>query len=96
MGMLLHYHRIGAEQVTQPKRARKPRARRGRKTEAPEGTALDGSHYADLTDEQVAEAYAATIPDGEATERDAQVVELRAVNAHRDTFDADPEGSDGE
>lgn len=37
--------------------------------------------YADLTDEQVLEAYATNIPDGEAEDRDAMVAELQALDA---------------
>lgn len=91
MGMLLQYHRQAAE-APAPK-AKRQRRKRG-KAQA-EATEPSGS-YADLTDEQVAEAYAATIPDGEATARDAQVIELRAVAAYAHTFDADPKASTDE
>jgi len=86
MGMLLTYR----EGYWPNDEAPAPRKRkRTRKAKAP---AAPASPYNELSDEQVAEAYALTVPDGEATERTAQVVELRAVSAYADTFDADPEG----
>ena len=90
MGMLLQYHRQAAE-------APAPKAKRQRRKRKAQGqTAEPAGSFADLSDEQVAEAYAVTIPEGEATERDAQVVELRAVAAYAHTFDADPEASTDE
>lgn len=80
MGMLLTY-REGYYKPAKAKRTRKPRNRKPKATPAP-----PASPYSELTDEQVAEAYSLTIPEGEATERNAQVVELRAVAAYAHTF----------
>lgn len=90
MGMLLSYRKGYWPEGDEP--APKPRRRNRRKAKAepaPEVTKSEDASYADLSDDQVAEAYATTIPDGEATERDAQVVELRAVAAYAHTFDSE-------
>lgn len=83
--MLLAYHRGYGESLP-PGSKRAPRGRRNRKAKAadpvaPVSESLTGADYAALSDEEVLEAYVTSIPEGEATERDAQVVELRAVNA---------------
>jgi len=92
MGMLLTYRKGYWPEGDAPKPKRK-RAPRRRKAEVPAETpaADESGTYADLSDEQVAEAYAVTIPDGEATERAAQVIELRAVAAFAHTFGDTPE-----
>jgi hypothetical protein len=98
MGMLLQRHRRARAEAEREAETSRPAPRRRRnrrqttpKATTPEPTSLDGSDYTSLSDEQVAEAYATTFPEGEATERDAQVVELRALNVNRDSFNADPE-----
>lgn len=52
---------------------------------ADEGTEVD--LYADLTDDQVLEAYATNVPDGTAEDRDTMVSELQALDAEGDTPD---------
>jgi len=73
-------------------------AREGRQTSSenvtPEPVEPNEDGYTGLSDEEVFEAYTLTLPEGEATERDAQVVELRAVAAH--TVDDEPQADDPE
>lgn len=97
--MMLSYHRGYGESL--PPAVAAPRKRRRRKAAEPAPPAhesLTGDDYAALSDEQVLDAYVSTIPGGEATERDAQVAELRAVSAFAHTFADQPTegGSEGE
>jgi hypothetical protein len=78
MGMLLTY-REGYwpdGKAPKPKRARKPR-KAEKPAETPEPEA---SPYAELTDEQVAEAYATNVGE-DAEGREAQVAALEALDA---------------
>jgi hypothetical protein len=71
MGMLINRHRDrNKDQPAPRKRKRKSKA---------EKPAPPVSPYTELTDEQVADAYATNVG-GEATERDAQVAELEALD----------------
>lgn len=84
MGMLLARHRAERKVEDPDNRAtRAPRRRRKTQDQPPAPV----SPYAELTDEQLDEAYATNVPDGTAPDRDAKVAELTALDAENDQPD---------
>jgi hypothetical protein len=83
MGMLLTHHEGYWPEGKAPKATKRSRPRRHKvvgETPAEVVPAEDASPYAELTDEQVAEAYATNVGE-DAEGREAQVAALEALDA---------------
>jgi len=89
MGMLLTYREGYWPEGQEPKPGKPSRKRRSRSTKPAEPVTpvVPVDPYADLTDDQVLEAYATNVPDGSAEDRDAMVAELQALDAEGNTPD---------
>lgn len=94
MGMLMARHRRQGGDTPAPAKPARKRQRGKAKdaTETPQGPVAPvgpaaPEAYAELSEDQVLEAYTFSIPEGEATTREDMVAELQALDVEDDTTD---------